>query len=260
VTPQNYYQILGVEQGAGDKALKEAYRKLAFEFHPDRNAGNSAAAERMKQINEAYAVLSDPHKRREYDLLLNQFGHRAQEQFRQSYSEQDIFRESDIQQIFEEMARAFGLRGFDDLFSDFHRQAGNRSHSGFRAQGFFFGGSAAAGRTHGRGGRLFGSLADKMVHKLTGIYLPRKGNDIRDKINLLPEFASNGGPYAYHHRGRDKKLVVHVPAGVKDGQVIRLAGLGQEGSNGAPPGDLYLAVHLKISWLQKMRQFLGMAS
>jgi hypothetical protein len=74
------------------------------------NAGNGAAADRMKQINEAYAVLSDPHKRREYDLLLNQFGHRAQEQFRQSYSEQDIFRESDVQQIFEEMARAFGLR------------------------------------------------------------------------------------------------------------------------------------------------------
>jgi DnaJ-class molecular chaperone len=260
VAPQNYYQILGVDQGAGDKTLKEAYRKLAFEFHPDRNAGNGAAADRMKQINEAYAVLSDPHKRREYDLLLNQFGHRAQEQFRQSYSEQDIFRESDVQQIFEEMARAFGLRGFDDLFSDFHRQAGDRPHSGFRAQGFFFGGSTAAGSAPIRGGRLFGSLADKMLHKLTGIYLPRKGNDIRDHIDLLPEFASNGGPYAYHHRGRNKKLVVHVPAGVKDGQVIRLAGLGQEGSNGAPPGDLYLVVHLKTSWLQKMKQFLGMAS
>jgi curved DNA-binding protein CbpA len=233
---------------------------LAFEFHPDRNAGNGAAADRMKQINEAYAVLSDPHKRREYDLLLNQFGHRAQEQFRQSYSEQDIFRESDVQQIFEEMARAFGLRDSTICSAISIGKPATVLTVLFVHRVSFLGDLQRPAGTGSRGGRLFGSLADKMLHKLTGIYLPRKGNDIRDNIDLLPEFASKGGPYAYHHRGRNKKLVVHVPAGVKDGQVIRLAGLGQEGSNGAPPGDLYLAVHLKTSWLQKMKQFLGMAS
>ena len=260
---QNYYQVLGISSGADAKEIKEAFRKLAFEYHPDRNNGNDAAADMMKRINEAYAVLSNPEKRSQYDLLLNQYGDGAQEHFRRSYSQQDIFKESDIQQIFEEMARAFGLRGFDDIFKDFHGQGsgGGRfkhGHGGFHAGGFFFSTSAGHRTGRGHGGRLFGSLANKMLHKLTGIYLPEKGADIHDRITLEPGLADKGGAYAYYHREKKKKLVVHVPAGVRDGQVIRLAGVGKDGTNGAPAGDLLLNVKLRKPLIHKIKQYLGL--
>jgi DnaJ-class molecular chaperone len=109
MSPNDYYQILEVDQSASPKQIKDAYRKLAFKYHPDRNSKNPAAAEKMKGLNEAYAVLSDPVKRREYDTLKQHYGSSAYGQFRQNYSEQDIFSGSDINQILEQMARAFGL-------------------------------------------------------------------------------------------------------------------------------------------------------
>jgi curved DNA-binding protein CbpA len=97
---KDYYNILGVDRDASQQAIKEAYRKLAFQYHPDRNTGDPAATEKMKDINEAYAVLSDVSKRREYDLLRSQYGSFAYERFRQSHTDDDIFRGSDINQIF----------------------------------------------------------------------------------------------------------------------------------------------------------------
>ena len=101
----DYYQILGVGGHSTQQQIKDAYRKLALQYHPDRNKGNPGAAEKMKKINEAYAVLSDPGKRREYDALRQQYGSFAYDRFRQGYSEQDIFRGSDINQIFEDRVR-----------------------------------------------------------------------------------------------------------------------------------------------------------
>ena len=98
---RDYYQILGVPRDATDKAVKEAYRELAFKHHPDRNKDNPDAVDRMKAVNEAYAVLSHPDKRREYDTLRQQFGASAYSQFRQQYSDQDIFSGSDIFRIFQ---------------------------------------------------------------------------------------------------------------------------------------------------------------
>lgn len=107
---KDYYQVLGVDKNATAKQIKEAYRQLAFKFHPDRNKENTGTIEEMKKINEAYAVLSNSVKKREYDTLKNQFGSSAYTHFRNNYSEQDIFSGSDINHIFEEMARNFGLR------------------------------------------------------------------------------------------------------------------------------------------------------
>jgi curved DNA-binding protein CbpA len=76
VSEQDFYQVLGISNDAGTKEIKEAYHKLAFQYHPDRNQGNQAASERMMEINEAYVTLSDPDKRREHDLLLERNGRR----------------------------------------------------------------------------------------------------------------------------------------------------------------------------------------
>src|SRR5208337_4348175 len=118
--------------------------------HPDRNGGEAAAVEKMKEINEAYAVLSDREKRERYDALQQQYGPHAYDRFRQSYSEQDIFRGSDVNQIFEEMARAFGFRGFEEVFRGSYGQRYRTAE--FRGPGMFgrvivFGsGSRAEGR------------------------------------------------------------------------------------------------------------------
>ena len=89
MSQNDYYQILEIDLKASPKKIKDAYRKLAFKYHPDRNSKNPEAAEKMKRINEAYAVLSDAAKRREYDAMRHQFGSSAYSQFRQNYSEQD---------------------------------------------------------------------------------------------------------------------------------------------------------------------------
>jgi DnaJ-class molecular chaperone len=115
---KDYYNILGVERDSSQQAIKEAYRKLAFQYHPDRNTVDPAATEKMKDINEAYAVLSDVSKRSEYDLLRSQYGSFAYERFRQSHTADDIFRGSDINQIFEEFAKTFGFRSFGDIFRE----------------------------------------------------------------------------------------------------------------------------------------------
>jgi DnaJ-class molecular chaperone len=248
---QDYYQILGVEQDADAKKIKEAYRAQAFRYHPDRNEKNPASAEMMKQVNEAYAVLSNEGKRREYDSLRSRFGENAYGRFRSTYSEQDIFRGSDIQQIFEEMARAFGLRGVDSIFGDFYGPGYQRfefKRHGLYGKGFIYRGGF--GKRHGKAmaGESplgVGRFAKYLLQKVTGVSLPKTGEDIHDVIHLTPDFARSGGPYPYHHQRRSKKLVVQIPAGTKEGQQIRLSQMGTAGRNGGANGDLYLKVKFK---------------
>ena len=156
---KDYYNILGLEKDASHKQVRDAYRRLALLHHPDRNKDNPEAADRMKEINESYAVLSDPSKRMEYDVLRRDYGSSAYGQFRQTYSDQDIFKGSDIQQIFEELSRAFGFRGFDDVFRESYGD-GYRTFE-FRRPGAFvrifvggFWGRQAADRCAPLGGYL----------------------------------------------------------------------------------------------------------
>jgi DnaJ-class molecular chaperone len=256
----NYYQQLKVEPDSSSEQIKEAYRRLAFEYHPDRNSKDPQAAEKMKAINEAYAVLSNPEKRRQYDGLYQRFGDDANQQFRASFSEQDIFRGSDIQSIFEEMARSFGLRGFEDIFKDFYGQEFRsfefRQPGGF-AKGYFF--NVRSGVKDGifKNAGFLGGFANRMLNKLVGVYLPQRGADIQDTIALQADLAQKGGPFAYFHHRLDKKLVVHVPAGVRNGQSIRLNGMGKPGSHGAPAGDLLLKVRIKKPLIQKLKSLIG---
>ena len=260
---KDYYQTLGVSQSAAAHEIKEAYRRLAFEFHPDRNKENPRAAEKMKAINEAYAVLSNPAKRREYDSLRQQFGASAYRQFRKTYSDQDIFSGSDIQHVFEEIAKNFGFRGFNEIFKEFEGQGYQRfdyKSPGFFAKGFVFGGYPKGGNRDRVQGRLkgnWGKIGRHLFKRLSGIELPEDGGDILETLRLSPQQAISGGPYAFFHRQKSKKLVVKIPPGVHDGQRIRLAGMGEDGRGGGSNGDLYLKVRIKKSWLHFINSHLA---
>ncbi|MGA6926871.1 MAG: DnaJ domain-containing protein [Desulfosarcina sp.] len=262
MTSHDYYQTLSVEHDADARKIKDAYRELAFKYHPDRNDDQTDSAEMMKRINEAYAVLSNPEKRRDYDTIRNRFGENAYGQFRSTYSEKEIFKDSDVQQIFEEMARSFGLRGLDSLFSDLAGSGGHRTAfkpHGFHARGFVYRGGFGKRRGNAVAGSappVVGRLARYLFQKVSGMALPQTGADIHDTIWLSPEFARSGGPFPYHHQRRSKKLVVNIPAGTRPGQRIRLSRMGSDGRNGGPTGDLYLEVKVKQPFLDRAKDFI----
>ena len=260
----DYYEILGVSSDADPKKIKQAFRELAFKYHPDRNRETPEAAEKMKQVNEAYAVLSHAQKRREYDTLRQTFGSSARHRFRQNYTEQDIFSGSDIHRILEEMARSFGFRGYHDIFREFY----GKGYQTFEIKrpGFFMGGiifSGSTGLRSRRNGQLpfaqspFLRLAYRAFEKLSGLAPPDKGRDIYEVIHIETAFAQKGGPYAYYHRKRSKKLVVTIPRGVRDGQKIRLAGMGEDGKGDGGPGDLYLKIRIKKPLLGRLKKLIS---
>jgi DnaJ-class molecular chaperone len=261
MSQNEYYRILNVDPKATPGQIKASYRKLALKYHPDRNTENADAAEKMKQVNEAYAVLSDPRKRSEYDTLRQQFGASAYSQFRQNYSEQDIFSGSDVNQIFEQMARAFDLRGFEEIFKEFYGQGYQnyefRKPDGFTRSWVFTGptGNRAAQSPRFPFKGNVGKIYNYLFKKISGFELPENGADINDVIYLSPQQARDGGPYAYYLKKKGKKLVVKIPAGVSEGQKIRLAGMGEDGKGGAVSGDLFLKVHITKSLLQSIREF-----
>lgn len=259
---KDYYKILGVEKAADSKQIKEAYRRLAFEFHPDRNKEDIRAVERMKELNEAYAVLSDQEKRKRYDSMNQQYGYNAYDHFRQGYSEQDIFRGSDINQIFEEMTRQFGFRNFNDLFREFYgpgfqtfefRRPGVFGR-GFIFTNFHFGGKGnqrvspppQTGLFSGVVGKLVGYLAKKAFKGWDG----QQSGDRYEVITLSQEEARRGARVSYIDPKTSRQMIVSVPAGVREGQSIRLKGAAGSYGNRIPAGDLYLRVQLRKGFLE----------
>jgi DnaJ-class molecular chaperone len=264
---KDYYQILEVEKEASPQKIKEAYRRLAFQYHPDRNKGNPAAVEKMKEINEAYAVLSDPKKRRDYDTFHEQYGPYGYDRFKQTYSEQDIFRGSDVYQVFEEMARAFGVRGFEEVFRESYGQGVHTfefRRPGVSGRGFiFFGPGFRRNRRQEIPSPseilpgVAGNFVRYLLKKTLGVKQPARGNDLEDVIYLDPRQALEGAKGKYLHRKRSKELIVTVPPGMKEGQKIRLKGMGKLGKEGGEPGDLYLKVKIKKPLLERVRKFLN---
>lgn len=261
---KDYYRVLDVDHGATVQVIKESYRRLAFQYHPDRNRTDPDCVEKMKEINEAYAVLSDVEKRRQYDRMEQEYGPSAYDHFRQSYSDQDIFRGSDINQIFEEMARGFGFRGFEEIFRESYGR-GYRSFE-FRRPGVFGRVIVFGGGARGQGntlpplqdmlpGGLIGKIGRYVLKRMIGQALPDQ-RDIHDAIVLEPQQARDGGTVTYFDRTRQKEVSVAVPAGMEEGRVIRLRGMGLSGPLGMEAGDLYLRVEIRRSLLQKARAFL----
>jgi DnaJ-class molecular chaperone len=262
---KDYYQILGVESEAASQKIKEAYRRLALQYHPDRNTENPSAVEKMKEINEAYAVLSDPRKRANYDAIRQQYGARGYDRFRENYSEQDIFRGSDINQVFEEMSRSFGFRGFEDVFRESYGQ-GYRSFE-FRRPGVFgrvFVYSGPGFRRSHRSGTsppsqtlpgYQGKLVQYILKKVFGLRAPEKGKDWHDAIHISPRDARPGNKIKYFHRRRSRDLAITLPETLRDGLQIRLRGMGAEGQGGGEPGDLYIKVRIGKPFLEKAADF-----
>jgi curved DNA-binding protein CbpA len=263
---KDYYKILGVERDADDRKIKEAYRKLAFEYHPDRNSGDAEALERMKELNEAYAVLSDLSKRKRYDSLSREYGSSAYDRFRQGYSEEDIFRGSDINQVFEEMARNFGFRGFNDLFSESQGkgyQTFEFGRPGVFGRGFIFFGfpQAGQGRTSvppqpGPLPGLFGKLAGYLIKKSLGAQQGGRERDRHDAITIDREDARQGAKVSYVERSTSRQLIVRIPKGVEEGQTIRLRGVIEDGASTGAGGDLYLKIRFRKSLFDRLKALL----
>lgn len=260
MSQEDYYRVLGVDQNAPQTKIKEAYRQLAFKHHPDRNQEDATAADKMKKINEAYAVLSNPAKKAEYDNLKTQFGSSAYTHFRNNYSEQDIFSGSDINHIFEEMARSFGFRGSNEIFKEFYGKGYQQfefKKPGAQARGYVFRGPSQAGQQQVQfplGGNL-GKVMRFMLQKVSGVQFPEDGADIDEHLYLAPQQALQGGPHAYYLRRQSKKLVVKIPVGIRAGQRIRLEGMGEKGKAGGKPGDLFLKVHIRKPMLKSIKDF-----
>ncbi|MCG5216014.1 DnaJ C-terminal domain-containing protein [Streptosporangium soli] len=209
---RDFYEVLGVDRTAGQDEIQRAYRKLVRSYHPDVNK-DPAAEDRFKEISEAYAVLSDPETRRRYDA----FG----PDFRQVAPDVDP----------ETYARARARAG---------ARAG--AGAGVGDTGFGTGGWRTAG---GEGGEI--DLEDLLGGMFRGRgWGPVPGADQEAEITLTVEDAYRGGrrSITLPGPGGPRTLEVTIPAGVTEGQRIRLAGQGGRGGEGARPGDLYLVVRI----------------
>lgn len=275
---QDYYETLGVARDADASTIKKAYRKLAQKYHPDRNPGDKQAEERFKKIAEAYAVLSDPEKRSQYD----RFG---DADFRQRFSHEDIFRNVDFGDI-------FGSFGGEDLFSQLFGgrpgRGGFASHTGFRqpprkGQDYSLkiqvpfrlavtGGERRIdyrhnGRTEQLKVRIPAGIEPGSKLRVAGKGGPSpaggKPGDLILEVGVDrdPVFSRDGSNLLVHISlpfsdiclgtsievpTLDAPKRVKVPAGMQPGQKIRLKGFGVPASGRRSAGDLLVVIDVKV--------------
>jgi molecular chaperone DnaJ len=215
---KDFYKILGVSKDVSDADLKKRYRKLARQYHPDSNPGDANAEARFKEISEAHAVLSDPEQRREYDQI-RAMGSGAR--FTASGPGQS--------------------GGFDDVFGGmFGQGAGQGAAQGAGQRGNF----SQGGFDDIFGGLFGGGGFGQSAGGFRGASGPSKGRDISATTTLDFVSAINGDTVRLQGPG-GKPMTVKIPAGVADGQKIRLKGKGEPSIDGGPPGDLNITVAVR---------------
>ncbi len=212
---KDYYKILETSKSATAGEIKKAYRKLALKYHPDHNKGDKSAEAKFKEISEAYAVLSDPEKKKQYDMF-------GAEGFQNRFSQEDIFRGFDFGSIFSE----FGVGGggsSQNIFSQMFGGAGGPGKRQYRSSGSPFGHSSA-----GFGGHSQRAKGQDLIYELpvTLEELSRTANKI----------------ISYQMDGRQEQVSVKIPAGIPAGHKLRLRGKGEPSPYGGPPGDLFIQI------------------
>ena len=209
---KDYYQILGVSPDASQQEIKQAYRKLARQYHPDVNPGDESAEERFKEISEAYQVLSDPEQRRKYDEMRTDYQRWQQTGGRR----QDFDWNAWAAQPGEGPRVQYStVEDFDDLFG------GESPFSDFFTSTF----GDMRGRRSARASR------------------PRRGRDLEYEAEITLEEAFHGTTRTIQID--DRRIEARIPPGVDNGSRIRLAGQGEPGRNGGEPGDLYLVIRVE---------------
>ena len=226
---KDFYAILGVAQDADAAEIKKTYRKLARQWHPDSKPGDTAAEQKFKDIGEAYAVLSDPEQRKQYDAV------RAMSRGGARFTAGGP-------------GAAGGASGFEDVFAQMFGQSGGggRQNVQFSTSGGeginledllsgFTGAGAggSAGRGYGSGPMGFGAPRG-----------PRPGRDVEARTTLGFRQAATGDTVTLS-TPEGERITTRIPAGVKDGQKIRLRGKGRPGEAGGPAGDLLLVVQVE---------------
>jgi len=219
---KDYYAILGVPRTATEKEIRSAYRKLARQYHPDVNPGNKEAEEKFKEVAEAYEVLSDPEKRKRYDAL----GPRMREFEQWEASQRAAGRTVTIEDFLRGQwpgggatyeYRTFTEEDLEDLFGD------RQPFSDFFEAIF------------GTGMRGSRSSAPR----------PRRGSDLELGVDISLAEAYRGTTRQVTLRtpdGQERRIEATIPPGVTTGSRVRLAGQGNPGRAGGPPGDLYLVI------------------
>ncbi|MDP9026465.1 MAG: DnaJ domain-containing protein [Actinomycetota bacterium] len=210
---KDFYAVLGVKKDVSDAELKKTYRKLARQFHPDSNSGDAKAEARFKEISEAYSVLSDTEQRAEYDQI-RAMGSGAR---------------------FTAGGGAGGNAGFEDVFGGLF--TGGRTRQSYSTGGFddLLGGMFGGGRNAG-----FGSASGGYQ----GFGGPTRGSDATANTTLDFLTAIRGETVSLQMQG-GRETKVKIPAGVADGQKIRLKGRGAPSPDGGEPGDLVLTVAVR---------------
>lgn len=251
---EDYYRTLEVDRNASPEDIKKAYRKMALKYHPDRNPGDKEAEERFKKAAEAYEILGDPDKRRQYDT----YGREGLKGF-------DIHGFTNFEDIFEHFSDIFGGGLFEEFFGTRGRTRAERRGPSLRVdidvelKEVVAGTEKTIGLTRReycdecRGSGLRPGTSPSIcsycrgkgeIQQTQGFFVlratcPRCGG--QGRLNETPCQRCRGS-------GRVSKktsITVQVPAGVEDGTRLRVAGQGEPGENGAPRGDLYCDIHIK---------------
>ena len=256
---RDYYEVLGVSRDADDAALKKAYRQLAKKYHPDTNPGDKEAEAKFKEASEAYAVLSDPEKRRQYD----QFGHSA---FENGGAGGGGFDYSNMSDIFSNIFGGGDI--FGDLFGGGRRRSSNGPMRGadIRASVRITFAESVTGTTKklditlkdpcpkcGGSGAKPGSHPEtcpKCGGKGQIVYTQQSFLGMVRNVQTCPDCNGTGKVikdkcpdcYGTGYISSRKTIEVTIPAGIDDGQCVRIQGKGEPGTNGGPRGDLLVAV------------------
>jgi curved DNA-binding protein len=202
----DYYKVLGLDKNAGEEDIKKAYRKLARKYHPDLNPNDNAAKQKFQQINEANEVLSDPEKRKKYD------------QYGKDWKHAEEFEKAKQQQQHQRQRQTYDTGDFGEAFSG--QDFSGRDFSDFFESMF---GQQAGGRRGGGQARF-------------------RGQDYNAELQLSLEDVYRTHKQTLNVNG--KNIRITIPAGVENGQTIKIPGYGGPGVNGGPNGDLYITFHI----------------